>query len=345
MAKRYITMNIMILADFKVTAESNFWLKKELEKLLYNIKIKGIQNYNTKDDATSFGKIRIWFKYFRLSAAGIKATIKDDIIISDNFVIGAITAFICKIFGIKRKIIALNLIAHQKGFINRVVRKFIYNAAFKYSNFWFSVNDEDLIDKYAKEFSFPADRIFILHDAISTNYEQAGYSDSGEYVFTGGDAFRDWPGFIKCAEDLPDIRFVGVARYKYFPKELTLPQNLKMYYDTSSQEFYSLLKESRIVFLPLDSLAPCGLIVMMRAALLSKPVIITETAATKNYIENYVSGRLTKINDVNEMKQAVKSLFDSRDARSKYANNLKNYLLENFSTEKNAKVISKIILA
>jgi hypothetical protein len=43
------------------------------------------------------------------------------------------------------------------------------------------------------------------------------------------------------------------------------------------------------------------------------------------------------------MKQAVKSLFDSPDLGSKYANNLKEYLLENFSTEKNAKIIGKII--
>jgi glycosyltransferase involved in cell wall biosynthesis len=338
-------MNVMILADFKVTAESKFWLKVELEKLLYNIEIRGIQNYNSKDDATNFGKIRIWLKYFKLAITGIKGTGKGDVIISDNFVIGAISAFVCKIFYINRKIIALNLIAHQKGFLNQVLRKFIYNIAFKYRGFRFSVNDEDLIGKYSEEFKFPAGRIFILHDAISTNYEQAGYNGSGEYVFTGGDAFRDWPGVIKCAEELPEIRFIGVARRKYFPQELMLPPNLKMYYDTSSSEFYSLLKGSRIVFLPLNSLAPCGLIVMMRAALLSKPVIITETPATKNYVENYISGRLIKINDVQEMKQAIISLCDSEDLRMKYTKNLKEYLLKNFSTEKNAKIISEMITA
>ena len=338
-------MQVMILADYKVTANSSSWLKVELEKYGYNTVLRGIANYNSKDEITNFGKIKTWFKYFSLANTGIKQTKKDDIIITDNFVIGAITGFICKIYAKKRKIIALNMIAHQKGFLNKVFRKFIYNIAFRYKTFWFSVNDQELISGYAKEFNFPGNRIFILHDPFYESDEQSDYREADDFIFTGGDAFRDWENFIRCAEELPGIQFVGVARKKYFPNVKKLPENLKMYYDISSDEFYSLLKKSRIVFLPLNSLAPCGLIVMMKAALLSKPVIITETPSTKNYVQNNISGKLVKMNDLTDMKDSILMLYNSKEIRIKYSENLKKYIIANFSVENSAKIINKVITA
>ena len=285
-------MRIIILADFKVRAGAEFWIREELEKIGYNTILLGIQDYNPKDDTTRFGKFRIWYKYFKLAAKGLKVSEKDDVLISDNFVIGAIAAFFSRISGRKRKVIALNMIAHDKGIINRIFRKVIYNTAFRNKNFWFSVNDRQLIDLYAQQFRFPADRVFVLHDPFFKTDELAEFMADGEFVFTGGDAYRDWEAVISCARELPQIRFVGVARKKYFPAHTELPENLVMYFDTTQVEFYNLMKRCRLVFLPLNSKAPCGLIVMMRAALLAKPVVISETPSTQNYISNGVSGRL-----------------------------------------------------
>ena len=86
-------MRIIILADFKVSADSGFWIREELEKLGYVTVLLGIQDYDPKDDTTRFGKFRIWYKYFRLAAKGLNVSKKDEVLISDNFVIGAITAF------------------------------------------------------------------------------------------------------------------------------------------------------------------------------------------------------------------------------------------------------------
>lgn len=338
-------MKIVLLVDWKVTAGTRFWLQSELEKLGHATELRGIPNYNIKDETSRLGKLRLWSKYYRLALAGIRRTGKNEIIITDNFVVGAIAAFVCKVTGRKRKIISLNMIAHEKGFLNNVLRKGVYNAAFKYKSFWFSVNDEELIATYAKRFNFPTRQMFVLHDPFYSSDEQLDFEDSGDFIFTGGDAFRDWEGFIQCAEQLPNIRFIGVARRKYFPADRKLPSNLQMHFDIPSDEFYGLLKKSRIVFLPLNSLAPCGLIVMIKAALLSKPVIITETPSTKNYIQNNISGRLIKMKDIKDMQASILSLYNSGDLRRKYSQNLKNYVIDNFSTEKNAKIINQVIVA
>ena len=336
-------MKIIILADFKVSEDSDFWIREELQQLGYTTELLGIQDYDPKDDTTRLGKIRIWIKYFKLAAKGLRLAGKEDVLISDNFVIGAITAFLGHIRGRQRKVIGLNMIAHEKGIFNRLFRKVVYNTAFRNQGFWFSVNDQQLINLYAKEFKFPAERVFVLHDPFFKSDEQADFTGEGEYVFTGGDAYRDWDGVISCANELPHIRFVGVARKKYFPAHATLPANLKMYFDTTQDVFYDLLKKSRLVFLPLNSKAPCGLIVMMKAALLSKPVVISETPSTQNYIQDKVSGRLLALHDRAGMKEALSALYVSRDMQSGYAGELKEYILTHFSTKSAMKKIESII--
>jgi glycosyltransferase involved in cell wall biosynthesis len=337
-------MKILILVDYKVANDTKFWMKIELLELGHEVKLKGISDYNDRDRTSKAGKLKLWFKYFKLSVAGIRATGKGDVMVSWNFVVGAIAAFLCKIFAVNRRIISLNMIAHEKDFLNSVLRKVIYNLAFRNKNFWISVNDQQLIGIYSKNFNFPEKRIFVLHDTFYDHYEQSDFNDEGNFVFSGGDAYRDWNSFIRCATEMPGLQFVGVARKKNFPPHRKLPDNLRMLFDIPQDEFNSHLKKSKIVFLPLNSIAPCGLIVMIRAALLSKPVIITDTPSTKNYIKNDVSGRLIKINDVSGMKDSISLLNQSAPLRLKYADNLKKHLLMNFSTRTNARIINEIIL-
>ncbi len=338
-------MKIVLLFDWKVTDETRHWLPEGLKNYGYRIDQIGIPNYNDKDRTTSFGMVKLWFKYFILALRGINNSKKNDVIISWNFVAGAVVGYLCRLFRFDRKVISLNMIAHQKGLLNSKIREIIYNNAFKYKSYWFSVNDEQLITYYSSLFTVNPGQTFLLHDAYSNSYEQCGFEESDNYVFTGGEAYRDWSNLIKCAENLPCIQFVGVARYMNFPHKEKLPENLKMYFDIPEEKFYSMVKKSRIVFLPLKSQAPCGLIVIIRAALLSKPVIITETPSTKNYIIDNFSGILIKMHDLENMQNSILKLDRSEELRRRYAENLKKYLVENFSSERNVKIIEGIIRA
>ncbi len=331
------------MVDWKTDSQTKFWLTDELQQRGRETALLGFGSYDPRDETSRLGMIRLWGRYFRLAIKGINATKKGDTIIHWNFVAGAIGAFLCRVFFIKRKLIALNMIAHRKGFLNAVLRKLVYNTAFGNKNLMVSVNDEQLAAQYAQQFRFPLNRMFVLHDAYDENYRQAEFAETGDYVFTGGDAFRDWEGLIRCAEALPDLRFVGVARKKNFPEGQNIPGNLRMYFDTPQELFYELLENSRIVFLPLNSTAPCGLIVMIRAALLSKPVIITHTPSTRNYVEDRVSGRLTRLNDTAEMKAALVELYASGEQRKRYAGHLKEHITRHFSTRNNAAIIDRVI--
>lgn len=338
-------MTILILVDWKLSKDSNVWLKTELEQKGYQVKLLGIPDYNIKDRTTRLGHIRLWYKYLSLAISAIKHSGKYDVLISLNFVVGSWIGLICRLLNFKRKIISLNLIAHEKGLYNSLFRRLIYNYAFGYKMFWFSVNDDQLIDYYSSLFKFPGDRIFILHDVFGNTDEQADYKELDTYVFTGGEAFRDWTNVIRCAQEMPNIQFVGVGRQKAFSFKEDLPGNLKLYFDISQNEFYLLLKESAIVFIPLLSMAPCGLIVLMRAGLLSKPVIATNTPSIRNYIKHDITGLLVEMSNFEQMKNSIERLFNSKILRKNLAENLRRHLVENFSHEHYTQKIEEIIVA
>jgi hypothetical protein len=338
-------MNIILIVDWRTIPNDNFWLKTELQKLGNQVELMSIPNYNDNNRIMKFGNYILWQKYFVTAIKAIKKSKEKDIIISWNFIIGAIAAFICRLLHLKKNIISINMIFHKNGLFNDSVRKIIYNIAFRYPKFCFSLIDEKLIDYYSLYFALPKTRIFFLQEVFNDSYEQRTFEETDDYVFSGGEAYRDWPNIIKCAEELPEINFVGVARFKKFPHDKLIPKNLKMYYDIPQDEFDTLMRKSRIVFLPLNSLAPCGLIVLVKAALLSKPVIVTETYSTKHYVHNNSSGRLIKMHDFNEMRNSILLLSNSMDLRKLYAENFKNHVTNMFTPQYFAYTLNAFVKA
>lgn len=169
---------------------------------------------------------------------------------------------------------------------------------------------------------------------MSNYYENAKFSDGSGYVFSGGEAARDWETLFKAAELLPAIKFIIVARKKYFDNKLIVPHNVDVYFDTTEEKFYEFLKNSTIVVLTLNSMAPAGLIVLIRAALMSKPIIATETPSISTYIKHLKTGLLIKVNDYQDLKNNINLLMSSESVRREYANNLKEYIVSEYSCRK-----------
>lgn len=338
-----ITKNkILLIVDWEIS-NSEFWLKKELENLDYEVELLGLVKYNRHDRIVKWRKIILWYTYILTSIKSLKISKNGDIIISWNFIIGAFVAFWAKMFRIKRKVISLNIIAHEKGFLNEIIRKLVYNYAFRYKNFYASINSEQLISHYSKYFCVDVSKYFVISDPYSPNYEQADYFNGDNYVFSGGEGGRDWETLLKAAELLPDIKFVIVARKKYFNNNLLIPNNIVVYFDTSEEVFYQLLTNSTIVALPLNSLAPAGLIVLIRAALLCKPVVATETPSIKTYVKHLRTGLLNEMNDYEGLAKNINLLMCSESVRREYANNLKNYIVSEYSYRKYVEKIESFL--
>jgi glycosyltransferase involved in cell wall biosynthesis len=332
---------VIFLVDFDPI---NFnWLLKQFQNTLFGIKAYGMA-YSKRNRTIKWRRILLFYNYILLAMRSLFHSKQNDIIISWNFIVGAFAGFFCKIFFLKRIILSVNMLNHEKGFFNTLIRKIVYNHAFMYSNFYTTVNSVELIDKYSSAFPINKAHFFVLPDCFRHEYENAPYTEGNGKVFCGGEAMRDWKTLFKAANLLPGVKFVGIARKKIFDSKLKIPMNVEMYYDTDKDFFYTQLKNSSVVAMPLSTKAPAGLIVMIRAALLSKPIIITKTSSTINYIDHMKNGVLVELGDETELANRIEYLMSNNADRCKLAENMHEDI-KKFSPENYAKEMMKILLS
>jgi glycosyltransferase involved in cell wall biosynthesis len=267
---------------------------------------------NEKNRIYRWRKILHFYGYLEVAFQAIRKSRQGDVILCWNFIIGAFLSALCRLFGKNRVILSLNMISHPKQGVVASLRSKIYNYAFAYPTFLFTVNSAGTLHHYQAKYKFDSKRAFILPDPYLSTYKEKPFDTSDGYVFCGGEAQRDWNTFCDAAKRLPHRSFVGVGRKKYMPKNITIPNNVTMYYDITESDFNRLLEQSAAVALPLLSEMPAGLIVMYKAIFLSKPVIITRTSSIENYLKNEHSAILLPIGDTEGLAKAINKIIDDK---------------------------------
>jgi glycosyltransferase involved in cell wall biosynthesis len=263
---------------------------------------------NEKNRIYRWRKILHFYCYLEIAFKAIRQSSRGDIILCWNFIIGAFTGALCRLLGKERVVLSLNMISHRKQGMIAFLRKKVYNYTFAYPSFLFTVNSADTLNRYRTEYAFDDQRAFVLPDPYLPTYKEQPFDASGNYVFCGGEAQRDWTTYWDAARRLPQYAFVGVGRKKYMPKDIPIPENVAMYYDIPETEFNRLLEKSAWVALPLLSEMPAGLIVMYKAIFLSKPLIITRTSSVENYLCDEKDAILLSVGDGEGLANAIKRM-------------------------------------
>jgi len=332
---------IILLVDWKV--RNDFWLVEMLKQRGYQVKIIGIPNYNMKNRTKKYRKIILWWQYLLLGLRGAKAAKDTDcVIIGWNFICGVFAAFFSR--HQRNKVIALNLIAFKKNFINNVLRKYFYIKVFSQKNIIATVNSQYLLQKYSKEFNIPKDRFFVLKDPMPHDYEtNNSLITTDDYVFSGGEAARDWDTLCLVASKLINLNFLIIAREKTWHPNVTVPDNVHVIFDTSSDEFYLSVRKARLVYMPLKGKITAGLIVLKRSILLDKLVITTDTPSIDDYYPEECRDLLLDENAVDLAVETIMKYWNNSELRDYKLNKLKKHIEDNYSIENYVDNLLKII--
>lgn len=324
---------IVLLVDWRLD-KHEFWLKTELEKLGYNIYLIGIPNYNMLNRVVKWRKFILWWHYVVQGWQGaLRGKKYNSIIISWNFIPGVFCSIFSKIIMRNRHpVISLNMIAHNKGIINNLIRDFIYKFSFTKTDIFITVNSEEYRKFVISKYRINPNNIFVLNDPVDI-IPPIIYKDTEDegYVFSGGEAARDWDTLMRAAFLCPEIPFVIIARKKYWKFGENIPPNIKVYFDTSAEVFYSMALKSRLVVLPLNSFATAGLIVLKNCVLLNRLVISSETPATKLYYPLTCRDLLVPIGDSKRMAEKIKEYYGSPSKRERKIKLQKDHIINNFS--------------
>ena len=334
-------MVIRILVDWKY--EGKIFIENELEKRDIQYAIHDIPDYSMKDRTQKFRIINLYLKYLIQAFKVLSLSSEKDLVICLNFTTAIAVGLANKFERKKLKILALNIIAPKRhGLVDRM-RFLLYHNIMKSPNFYITVNSKEYISEYSIRFKVDAGKFFVLHDAIISTNDTMDFIFSGSYVFCGGEAKRDWNTMLRASEACPELKFVFIARKKYLDPKLKLPENVTMIYDVEENEFYNYLKMSSLVALPLQTKLPAGLIVLLKCAMYHKPVIITRTPSTENYVEDNKSGFLIELNDYQTLALKIKSLFYNPGLQESFSNELYNRVIKFHSPESRALNLLSII--
>jgi glycosyltransferase involved in cell wall biosynthesis len=279
-----------------------------------------------------------------LGLKSLKKSNKEDILIALSFTPGMFAAALNKMFNLKRKIILINLIIRSKGKLITTIRGKFYRYLLNSNNIVVTVNTKKLIVSYGEMLKIKTDNFYVLPDYYnSIEYEEKEFEESGGYVFSGGESSRDWHTLFKSAQMLPNIKFIIVARKKYFPSNLKIPLNVDVRFDIARHEFHELLANCTINVLAIKEDVPAGLIVLIRGALLCKPAIATSTSSINNYVIHETTGLSCEIFNAEDLTKQINLLYNDISLQKQYAEALKEHVMKNYSDSAYVRKVAKII--
>lgn len=335
-----------IICSVTYLPNNEFWLKDEFESLGMNVELVYTNHDNKNASLTVFNMFKSNLTSVFLGIKTYRRYSDEDVVIFWTYLAGLIFSILDLIkpkTKAKTKIIALHMLVIRPNFLKKLFIQLICLVASKNNKLIVTVNSEIERISFSKAYLIDLNIIEVLPDCISSLIFQE-YKKGNGSIFCGGDNSRDWGTFLKTARMLPNIDFIGIARKRNFKLFEEVPENCKMYFDTDINFFKKKLEECEIVAMPLSSNFASGLIVLGQSASMCKPVIVSETSCTVNYVEDMKTGILLKeYGNPEELSKKIQFLLENDTLKEEYARAFSQNMRTNHSQNEYVKKIVSIL--
>ena len=183
---------------------------------------------------------------------------------------------------------------------------------------------------------------------VVDNSEITPSSIEKDYIFSAGRISRDYATLIEATKNIgTDVHIIAgrdTVTRKNNLEGLQLSDNIHVHYEVPYDQYIKLLRECKLVVLPLkDVNYACGQRVLLEAFAAGKPLIVTKTVATLDYVENNTTGIFVKANDHEELREKILLLLQSEDMRRCLGENARKMVDVKFNLQEMGKNIYKII--
>lgn len=209
----------------------------------------------------------------------------------------------------------INAMAVNKDRLFSPIKRFFVKLAYK--KIYTTVNNSEIAKTFQDFLGVKSEHFIPIPDSISDfGYDLEKITDRSDqgYIFMGGATYRDYPMFVEIARKYPQYQFVAVTFERFNKFFFNASSNVKVLFGLKELDFYQVMAHSRLVFIPLTSDMQGGQMVVMQAALLSKPIITTKTLAIDTYF-NANSIYLINIGDIDTACNYIEELMESPDIR------------------------------
>lgn len=288
-------------------------------------------------DGSRRGKYRKIY-WVLLAIRTILKSKRNDIIVCWLDFHGVLCLLFSRILFMKRRILAINILLKKKDTFSNKINRLLYRYAFSDKNFYFTYTSKYM--DYAN-----MKRSYLLQDTyVDRNNLFMEYSDCGKNVFVGGNNGRDWNLAYKVAAAMPDVNFYFIMPNIEKNKNYPHLQNVEEHYSIPYNEYLKYVSSCSVVFLPLKTEAPAGLIVLYEAAMKCKALIMTDTQVSRDYLSNTETGILIKSGDVDDAVKSIRRILNDKEFQKNISIKLQQKIMNLGKFENYCEVLHSIIL-
>lgn len=289
---------ILIAAEWLRPSDDDWWFFSKVLKLnpgdMRPVLLGNGRLYNEKDRQSLPGHLLYILKTLWFALRLCFVCRRTDVLFTWNQLVALIPAAVFRLCRKSKPVVCQNFLYRPSASAAvDACRRLFYNYALGYRKFYLSVQSEELLHHYKKQgITLPPERCYAVKDCLPENrvpqrWVQAAVPDGANegYVFTGGEANRNWKTVMDIARQLPDQAFVAVARKRFFDTRLAVPSNVTMHWDTTLEEYFALVAKSKMTLIAVkDELNPAGLLLLFDSIVLGKPVVATQTPFIAPYL-------------------------------------------------------------
>lgn len=243
----------------------------------------------------------------------------------------------------RRNIVCINLMLKDKFTLRNRLVGFLYKVALNSRRFRASVTSEEygewLNSRFNAHFKFQLVRD-VFHESYALS--PCALEQHPNTVFCGGNNGRDWHFMIQVALLLPNVNFHFVMpRHLYDELRGKLPSNVKVDCNIPYAEFMHYMCAATLVALPLNTIAPAGLIVLFQAAANHRLIMMTDTVTSRGYITSERGGLLPNV--ARQWADSITYYLAHEKERTVKADNLYKFLAKECNEQKFIDSIKKML--
>lgn len=170
------------------------------------------------------------------------------------------------------------------------------------------------VESYAQAFPVPRSKLVAI--PYCTTLEGYAFAEQDEgFIFAGGDSLRDYRQLAEAVRDLPYRVVIATGLADPFggpcPPNVTAQR-------VSHEQFRSLMASAAVHVVPLaaTSVRSVGHQTYLNGMAMGKPVIVTDTRGTPEYIDHGTDGVLVQPGDHSTLRQWIMDLMDNKELRA-----------------------------
>jgi len=162
-------------------------------------------------------------------------------------------------------------------------------------------------------------------------------------IFAGGNEGRDYETLVTAAHNLKkNVTIVSSYRLPRRISDDPLVRSLNWF--VPFDVFIRLMSESRVVAVILkESTFAAAQTVLLEAMAMGKPIVVTKTASTQDYIEDGKTGLFVNPGDVQDLEDKLRRLLSDSSLMQSLGSNARQTVRERFSATRTEEQIVSII--